>query len=291
MGGGVYSSTMRESSGRTQQFKSAPVHETFKNRSLRDDMNPKDVVRECRDSEDHPQSLPIIIGLDVTASMSYVPAKLIGEGLPNMMDKLLHAGLDDSQVCFIAIGDHECDSVPLQVGQFEQDDQKLDHWLTNTYLERGGGGNGGESYLLAWEFAQHTDTDHFQKRGKKGYLFTIGDEPNLLSLPANKVQDIFGGQHGDYTAAGLLAEAQKQYHVYHIHVTETARGKRSDSEKQWHTMLGDNLLFAESHTEIPNLIADTVSEVELADVQAEQDEPMISQDNPSLVNPDIGDML
>lgn len=296
MGGGNYSSSSRAASGRTEHFKSASVEQTFKQRTLHPDMNPRDVVRECRDSEDHPNSLPIIIGLDVTASMSYIPAKLIGDGLPQMMDHLIQAGLDDSQVCFIAIGDHECDSVPLQVGQFEQDDQKLDHWLTNTYLERGGGGNGGESYLLAWEFANHTDADHWHKRDKRGYLFTIGDEPNLPHLKRGEAETIFGGQHDDRTATGLLAGAQKQYHVYHIHVTETARGRMRDSEAQWSAALGDNLLIAQSHDEIPELIASTIAEVEQAEKGAERQNHEIEAAHDrlaesDLINEETGEML
>ena len=69
------------------------------------------------------------------------------------MDKIIQSGIKDPQVLFLAIGDHECDTSPLQVGQFESSDELLEHWLTHVWLEGGGGGNRGESYALAWHFA------------------------------------------------------------------------------------------------------------------------------------------
>lgn len=44
-------------------------------------MNIVGKIRECRDSEEHPESLPIIIALDVTGSMGMVPHSLITGGL------------------------------------------------------------------------------------------------------------------------------------------------------------------------------------------------------------------
>ena len=65
----------------------------------------------------------------------------------------------------------KCDSAPLQVGQFESSDELLDKWLTNIYFEAGGGGNGGESYALAWYFAAlKTATDSMEKSvGRKAF--------------------------------------------------------------------------------------------------------------------------
>ena len=85
---------------------------------------------------------------------------------------------------FGAIGDHECDSCPLQVGQFESGDVELDMWLTRTFLEKGGGGNNGESYGLAWFMANNfIRTDAKDKRQQKGFVLTIGDEPVLHNYP------------------------------------------------------------------------------------------------------------
>ena len=124
---------------------------------------------------------------------------------------------------FLGIGDHECDRSPLQVGQFEADDELMDKWLKSIYLEGGGGGNGGESYLLAWAFAARQTLLDATKRGKKGFLFTIGDEPNLTSLPVDAQKEIFG-PNGDYKNVSdmeLYAEASKTYEVYHINILET----------------------------------------------------------------------
>jgi hypothetical protein len=103
--------------------------------------------RESRDSEVHPHSVPIILGLDVTGSMGHIPYELIREGLPKLMGGIIQGGVPDPALLFLGIGDHECDNYPLQVGQFESGDEELDMWLTRTYIESGGGGNGGESYL------------------------------------------------------------------------------------------------------------------------------------------------
>ena len=101
-------------------------------------------LRESRDSEEHPNSIAIIIALDVTGSMGYIPGELIKEGLPTIVKTLLDAGIADPQILFMAVGDHYCDRSPLQIGQFESSDELLDYWLTNVWLEEGGGGNGGE---------------------------------------------------------------------------------------------------------------------------------------------------
>lgn len=260
MGGGSYSvsnSTARS----TAMYAGRSSHQIFESRSMNNEMNPANTLRECCDSEEHPNTIPIIIGLDVTGSMGYVPTQFIKEGMTTMMADLYKAGMVDAQVLFMGIGDHECDRSPLQVGQFEADDQLLDKWLKNVYLESGGGGNGGESYLLAWKYAaSNTRIDSFEKRGTKGFLFTIGDEPNLRTLPRRAQSEIFGsnGQYLEESDASLLEQAQESYNVFHIHTRETGRGRSLDS--RWREVLGDNLLIVENHTEIPTLIANTVGQ-------------------------------
>ncbi len=245
--------------------KSAP--DIFLQRRVHHEMRSVGVqMRESRDSEEHPNSLPIIIALDVTASMSRVPHQLVAEGFPKLMDKILQAGVEDPQVMFLAIGDHECgDQAPLQVGQFESSDELLEKWLEAIWLEGGGGGNAGESYPLAWYFgANHTAHDRWEKRKKKGILFTIGDEPPLSHFPAHALQRIMGAgsQASDETAKKLLERVQETYEVYHIHIQETHRGRQPDSLEQWGDLLGPNVLASQHHDDVAGIIADKILEVQ-----------------------------
>lgn len=221
-------------------------------------MNPKGVVfREARDSAAHPNSTPIQLFLDVTGSMGHIPHDMIKSGLPTLVGKLIQNGVTDVALMFGAVGDHECDRAPLQVAQFESGDAELDMWLTRTWLEGGGGGNSGESYLLAWYFAgYHTKTDAFEKRNTKGFVFTIGDEPCLRNLPYSAVKGIMGDSaigQGSYTREQLLAKAQEQNHVYHIHL-----GQRRGLDPAWKDMLGQNLIVLDDYTKVSDTISNIV---------------------------------
>ena len=237
---------------------STPLHQLFPEKQITNAMNPKGiVVRESRYSEEHPHVVSIVLGLDVTGSMQTVPKEFLIDGMPTIMGGIIQSGIEDPQVLFLGIGDHEYDKAPLQVGQFESSDELLDKWLTSVWLEGRGGGNAGESYLLAWYFAaRHTVLDSFEKDGKKGYLFTIGDEPTLPMVSADALRNIMGdGQYNDYTAKELLELAQKTYHVYHFHVLETATGSRAETVVGWKKLMGENCIPVPSHKDIPAIMA------------------------------------
>lgn len=259
MGHGSYSVT--NSVARSTVYASMDSADIFKQRSINNAMNPYGItVRESRDSAEHPNSLAIILGLDVTGSMGSIPNFLVKEGLPQIMGKIFENGEKDPQVLFLGIGDHEYDSSPLQVGQFESGDELLDKWLTDVYLEGGGGGNAGESYSLAWYFAGYrTAIDCFEKRGRKGLLFTIGDEPVLETIPQGTLKNLLGsGQYENFTATKLLEKAREKYDVYHIHVKQTASGSRQHVIDGWKQLMFDNLLIAERSEDVAKIIADTV---------------------------------
>jgi len=228
-------------------------------RKIHNDMDPNGVLfRESRDSDTHPNTIPIQLYLDVTGSMGHIPHEMIKDGLPTLMGTLLQNGINDASLMFGAIGDHEADRYPLQVGQFESGDAELDMWLTRSYLEGGGGGNNGESYLLAWYFAaNHVRTDASEKRGKKGFVFTIGDEPCLNNLPATAIKSIMGktavGQ-GNYAIDELLVAAQKNNHVYHIHVNHGSRY----CDARWKQLLGANLIEVDDYKIISKVISDII---------------------------------
>jgi hypothetical protein len=227
--------------------------------AIHESMSPKAIkVREARDSDIHPFTLPIILGLDFTGSMGHIPHELVKDGLPTMISKIIQGGIPSPALLFLGIGDHECDNCPLQVGQFESGDAELDTWLTRSYIEGGGGSNSGESYLLAWYFAAyHTAIDSFEKRGQKGFLFTVGDEPNLDHLPQNVLRDLMDNAvgQGGYTSKQLLKAAQERYNVYHLHLTERSGGR---SLSGWRDTLGQNCIEVRHYQDVAKTISDIV---------------------------------
>jgi len=261
MGGGGYSSYSRSIREEERGYKSKSTHEIFTQRSINNAMNPCGItLRESCDSAEHPESLAIIIALDVTGSMGSVPHFLVKEGLPKIMTSIIQAGIAHPQVLFLAIGDHEYDSSPLQVGQFESSDELLDKWLTDVFLEGGGGSNYGESYSLAHFFAgNYTSIDCFKNRGQKGILFTIGDEPTLRDYPASSLKKIMGdGQYSSMSSAALLEQAQKTWDCYHIHVKSTGAGGRQTTIDGWKQLMGDNCIIAERREDVASAISQTI---------------------------------
>jgi len=170
-----------------------PASEVFRGeKSIDPLMDPRKLTfREARDSEHHPHSVPIIVAFDVTGSMGHVPKLFATELLGKLMRMLVEGGyVSDPQLLFAAVGDAVSDRAPLQVGQFESG-LEMDMWLTKIWLE-GGGGDAPESYpLVDWFAAYHTKTDHFERRGEKGYLFIIGDETDK-DLESSHIQRVFG---------------------------------------------------------------------------------------------------
>ncbi len=262
MGGTSYSYNSRSTRAAASGYYTKSADQIFTQsaeRKIHESMEPKKaLLRESRDSEAHPNSVPIIFALDVTGSMGRIPHYLVKDGLPNLMAGIIQRGVPDPQILFLAIGDFNYDRHPLQVGQFESGDEELDLWLTRTYLEGGGGGNEGESYGLAWYYgAMHTATDAWDKRKQKGFIFTVGDEPNLRTIPSKVIDEIMGeSQKVTYSDSEILAKAQERYHVYHLHITETASGSRSMG--YWRELLGDHCIEIKNHQDLSKIVAEIV---------------------------------
>ena len=240
MGGGSYSYSCAVE--RSATYKTMAATQIFHEYRLNEEMDIKSKIRECCENEEHPETYPIIVALDVTGSMGSVPERLIKHDFPEMVKKIVDGGVECPQICFIAVGDHVYDRAPFQAGQFEANDQLMEKWLTSTYLEGGGGPELGESYSLAWYFAaRHTSCDAF-KRGQKGLLVTIGDETTNSVYPKEALNKIFGdGAQADMTSQEMLKEAQEKWNVYHINV-QTYTGQRKSVKDGWNDLLGDRVI-------------------------------------------------
>lgn len=175
-------------------------------------------IREARDSEDHPNSTPIIIGLDVTGSMGYLSEAIAKNALHETMMKLYSTKpVADPQLMFAAIGD-VTDDAPLQVTQFESD-IRIAEQLLSLWLE-GAGADAPEDFELLWYFAaKHTSIDSFEKRGKKGFLFTIGDADCHPTVMADKMERVFGEHTSTFSSTELANMAMEKYEVFHINLT------------------------------------------------------------------------
>lgn len=223
---------------------------------VHDQMNPFGVVRESRDSDEHPQSLAIAVIFDVTGSMGSVPVTLQTK-LGSLMQTLVQRGYcQHPQILFGAVGDAHCDAVPLQIGQFESG-LEMDDDLGKIYLEGGGGGQVHESYELALYFcARHTAIDCHEKRGRKGYLFTIGDEKPYDFVQRQQVQAILGDAIARDLAIGQIeAELRRRYEHFHIIPTNTTHGHQSDVQAKWRRLLGERVLLLEDEETVCETIA------------------------------------
>ncbi len=255
-----------------KSYTSKSVNDIFvnnKTNSASADMLPKGVkFRESRDSKEHPETLAVFVALDQTGSMGRIPEIMVREKLGTLMNTLINHGIKDAQVLFGAIGDHKSDDCPLQVGQFESGTEELHKWLTNAYLEGNGGGQNKESYLLAWLFAgRHTSIDCLEKRNQKGVLFTIGDEASWDKVSASSLKDIMGySEAEEITDKDILAEAQRSYHVFHIHVNEGGYKDNPTIIGYWKDMLHERLIILNDYNQISEIIASTVAMIHGVDL-------------------------
>lgn len=224
-------------------------------------MDPKGVMfRESRDSEAHPESLAVSIVFDVTGSMHTCPVSCQKQ-LPKLNKLLTETGfVKDPQIMFSCVGDTTCDPGSVQVGQFESGIE-MDDDLGRLWLVGGGGGSNEESYQNALYFyARHTSLDCFEKRGKKGYLFLIGDEKPYARVSKHEVKDLFGDTlQSDISTTDIVKEVQEKYHVFFLIPRNSSNGASSEIRRTWTNLLGENRVLS-----VNNI--DHVSEVVAAQI-------------------------
>lgn len=242
----------------------ATVDDVFAARSLDKSLDPYKVqFRESCDSLDNPNSTPIIVGIDVTGSMGMIADNIARVGLEKLATEIYNRKpVTDPHIMFMGIGDVKYDRAPLQVTQFEAD-IRIAKELTKIYVEHGGGGNKSESYTLPWWFAgMHTKCDNFIKRGKKGYLFTIGDEECPRNVLKGEIEKVFGDtiQTDSMSAEDLLRLVSKQYEVFHIVIEEGSHMRYNSDEvmESWNNILGQRVLKLADYTKLPELIVSTL---------------------------------
>ena len=270
MGGGTFDPAAYRSFTSSTVGKS--TDEIYTSRSIHKNLNPLGVkIRESRDSDDNPNSTPLIVGIDVTGSMGIIADVLAREGLGTLFTGILERKpISDPHVMFMAIGDANCDRAPLQVSQFEADKRIIEQ-LTQIYIEHGGGGNNFESYNLPWYFAAfHTVHDSMEKRGKRGYLFTVDDEEAPAPLTKDQIKRFIGDDmEADLSTRDVLQAAQRLYDVFHIVIEEGDYARRALNRvvDSWTALLGQHVIRLADHKKLAETIVSAIEVVEGADAE------------------------
>lgn len=214
---------------------SATNQEMFKSRSLDPVLDPKGVTRECLDSEEHPNTVPVILALDCTGSMGDAAVEVAKKLNVVMTD--LYSKIKDVEFMIMGIGDFSYDQCPLQVSQFESD-IRIAEQLDKVYFEFGGGGNYYESYTAAWYFGVHHCKLDCWKRGKRGIIITMGDERLNPYLPERGRCTTFENCIGDdiqdnIETKDLYEEAIQKYDIYHLNVQHRGEYDQEGIKSSW----------------------------------------------------------
>lgn len=266
MGGGAWVTSQFHDSVKARGFASvdamasADVRSVYRASTLSPALDPYRVVRECRDSEEHPNTTPIIIALDITGSMG-AAATMCAAKLNETIEALYESN-DDVQIMTMGIGDIDYDRIPLQATQFESDIRIFEQ-MNALVFEGGGGGNGYESYAAAWYFALHnTDLDAYNKRGKKGVLITLGDECPGEWLRADMLKKYLGCEATeDMRVEDVYKAASEKFEIFHISISNDSSYHyyKRQADAEWSKLMGDHYCVATSN-ELPQIIAAIVSQ-------------------------------
>jgi hypothetical protein len=291
MGNARWDDTQYRSYAATTGYTTKSRDEVFVNRSVNEKLDPRNVkvgkgdrkglqLRESIISDSNPNPTPIILGLDVTGSMRDVVHQIATTELPKMMTEI-HAQhvVSDPHVMFLALDDvHVQGHGALQVSYFEPD-LKIVEQLRNLWLVGNGGGNSSESYDLAWYFAgRYTYLENFEKTGKQGFLFTIGDEP--FPYEANSVDElevVFGpGEYERTSPEACLKMAKQKFQVFHISI-----------EKGGYNLSGWDKHLGANHLKVPARDIKYLTDVVLATMKiaggADIEEVIVSSASPSVL--------
>lgn len=217
--------------------------QVYEARHIDEQMKPYNVMRECCNTDEHPNTIPVILALDVTGSMGNA-CKETAEALGTIMSDL-YAKFKDVQIMVMGIGDMAYDRAPIQISQFESD-VRIAEWLDKVWIEFGGGGNSYESYSAAWYMGlYHTKLDAYDKQGRKGIIITMGDEPLNPYLSHRAIADFIGDSlQGDVKTRELYADACKKFDIYHIAVDDRSSSYsryKNDIQNSFGQFLGDRL--------------------------------------------------
>lgn len=241
--------------------KSMRADQLYEQRKIHKRLDPLNVMRECCDSDEHPETIPVILALDVTGSMGQTAVEVSSE-LNTIMTEL-YKDTKDVEFMIMGIGDFSCDNSPLQVSQFESD-IRIAEQLDLLYFEFGGGGNDWESYTAPWAFGITQTKLDCWKRNKKGIIITMGDEVLNPYIPLDVYKRVTGhgaddfGEEDYITTEKLYKSASKLFDIYHIDVNHSRFRDVEKNCKSFAKVLGEDHVFSTPVNGIAQIIAQIV---------------------------------
>lgn len=251
----------------------------YEARRLDESLNPRNfTVRECVNTDEHPNTVPVILALDVTGSMGSACAETaaaIGKIVSNLFERF-----KDVEFCIMGIGDLAYDIAPIQMSQFESD-IRIAEALDKVYMEHGGGGNAYESYTAAWYMGLYrTKLDCYDKQGRKGVIITMGDEPLNPYLPMEGLKEALNENfQANIETEALYEEARKKFDIFHIAIDDNNcmyRYHERGIKDTWEKLLGDRFKVSTING-LSGAIEDCVAESIDGNPQADSEKQMLNE--------------
>lgn len=256
--------------GYTARTSTMDTRDIFKATGMSELLDPAKInLRESRDSDVNQVTTPVFVAIDLTGSMGGLARQIVTKGLGQIFEELIERKVvPGPQFAFAGFGDVIYDSMGvLQVSQFESDTSSLTPQIEATCrVGEGGGCNGWESENLAWYFASTRIAHDAQtKRGKRGYLFTVGDEEVPADLTPAQIKKVFGVDVQSVPSnKDLLSALGEAWHVFHIMVEQGShmRSHRQEVIQQWTDLLGERALLLENVDNLSEVIVSAIQVVE-----------------------------
>lgn len=220
------------------------------------------LMRVSDKSAANPEPTPFIMGLDCTGSMNDI-ALAAKKSFGTLMEELYTRlpVTDPAILCTFFDDVYVSGNNALQVTQFESDMVILKQ-MERLYWVGNGGGNGFESYDLPLHFAiNHTRCVAFDE-GRKGYIFTLGDDGVPPPLTSERLKQIYGPDYPDSEPISyetLVEQASENWHVFHIGV----KGRGSD--RRWEEVLGERFIRLDDITKLAEVMVALVQVINGAD--------------------------
>jgi hypothetical protein len=176
---------------------------------------------------------PIVVGVDVTGSMSSWPREIF-DRLP-LLYQTLSQYRDDVEISFCAIGDATCDNYPLQVNNFGKGVGLEDH-LKAIYPEGGGGGHITESYEL---FGYMMNNKCEMPNATSPFLIMFGDETFYDTINPNQVKHYIGDDlQSIVNSQNMWDGLMQKFNVYMLRKPYSNPSADEEIKGYWENALG-----------------------------------------------------